>query len=46
MHTCTGVGDTILHAPRQWPQYRAPYFATFWLDPFGFMLEAVCHERG
>ena len=21
-----------------------PYFATFWIDPFGFMLEAVCHH--
>ena len=21
-----------------------PYFATFWLDPFGLMLEAVCHH--
>ncbi len=20
-----------------------PYFATFWLDPCGLMLEAVCH---
>lgn len=38
------VGDTILHAPREWPQYPPPYFATFWLDPFGFMLEAVCHH--
>jgi hypothetical protein len=21
-----------------------PDYATFWLDPFGFMLEAVCHR--
>jgi hypothetical protein len=24
-------------------QYPQPYFATFWLDPWGLMLEAVCH---
>jgi hypothetical protein len=23
-----------------WPNY----FATLWLDPFGFMIEAVCHH--
>lgn len=42
-HVCR-VGDTIVHAPREWPQYPSPYYATFWLDPFGFMLEAVCHQ--
>ena len=38
------VGSTVLHAPQEWPQYPPPYFATFWLDPFGIMLEAVCHH--
>jgi catechol 2,3-dioxygenase-like lactoylglutathione lyase family enzyme len=38
-----GAGSTILHPPQDWPQYPPPYYATFWLDPFGFMLEAVCH---
>jgi catechol 2,3-dioxygenase-like lactoylglutathione lyase family enzyme len=38
------AGSTVLHAPRDWPQYPPPYFATFWLDPFGIMLEAVCHH--
>jgi catechol 2,3-dioxygenase-like lactoylglutathione lyase family enzyme len=37
------LGGEILHEPREFPQYPPPYFATFWLDPFGFMLEAVCH---
>jgi catechol 2,3-dioxygenase-like lactoylglutathione lyase family enzyme len=37
-------GSTVLHAPQEWPQYPPPYFATFWLDPFGLMLEAVCHH--
>ena len=38
------AGSTVLHAPREWPQYPPSYFATFWLDPLGFMLEAVCHH--
>jgi catechol 2,3-dioxygenase-like lactoylglutathione lyase family enzyme len=39
-----GAGSTVLHPPQAWPQYPPPYFATFWLDPFGIMLEAVCHH--
>lgn len=38
-----GAGSTVLHEPREFPRYPPPYFATFWLDPFGLMLEAVCH---
>jgi catechol 2,3-dioxygenase-like lactoylglutathione lyase family enzyme len=38
------LGSEVLHPPREFPQYPPPYFATFWLDPFGFMLEAVCHH--
>jgi len=38
------LGGEVLHVPREFPQYPPPYFATFWLDPFGFMLEAVCHH--
>ena len=37
-------GGRVLHDPQHFPQYPPPYFATFWLDPFGFMLEAVCHH--
>jgi catechol 2,3-dioxygenase-like lactoylglutathione lyase family enzyme len=37
------LGNDILREPQEFPQYPPPYFATFWLDPFGFMLEAVCH---
>ncbi len=37
-------GGTVVHAPQEFPRYPPPYFATFWLDPFGFMLEAVCHH--
>ncbi|MEJ7893361.1 MAG: hypothetical protein WKF94_12045 [Solirubrobacteraceae bacterium] len=36
-------GDTVLHSPQDFPQYPPPYYATFWLDPHGFKLEAVCH---
>jgi catechol 2,3-dioxygenase-like lactoylglutathione lyase family enzyme len=36
-------GGEVLHEPQPFPQYPAPYFATFWLDPFGLMMEAVCH---
>jgi catechol 2,3-dioxygenase-like lactoylglutathione lyase family enzyme len=38
------LGGEVLYSPREFPQYPPPYFATFWLDPFGFMLEAVCHH--
>lgn len=38
------LGSEVLHPPQEFPQYPSPYFATFWLDPFGFMLEAVCHH--
>jgi catechol 2,3-dioxygenase-like lactoylglutathione lyase family enzyme len=37
-------GGQVLHEPQVFPQYPQPYFATFWLDPWGFMLEAVCHH--
>lgn len=40
-------GGEVLHPPQTFPQYPQPYFATFWLDPWGLMLEAVCHyDRG
>ncbi len=37
-------GDEVLHPPKEWPEYHEGYYATFWLDPHGFMLEAVCHR--
>ena len=39
-----GLGSEPLHEPRDFPQYPPPYHAAFWLDPFGIMLEAVCHH--
>jgi catechol 2,3-dioxygenase-like lactoylglutathione lyase family enzyme len=38
------LGSEIVHPPQDFPQYPPPYHATFWLDPFGFLLEAVCHH--
>ena len=36
------LGSEVVHPPQVFPQYRPYYFATFWLDPEGFMIEAVC----
>ena len=35
-------GGDVVHEPQPFPQYRPHYFATFWLDPEGIMLEALC----
>lgn len=37
-------GSPIVHEPKEWPQYHPGYYAVFWQDPDGFMLEAVCHR--
>jgi catechol 2,3-dioxygenase-like lactoylglutathione lyase family enzyme len=39
-----GLGGDVIHPPRPFPEYPPPYFATFWLDPMGLTLEAVCHH--
>ena len=36
------LGGEVVHAPQPFPQYRPHYYATFWLDPEGMMLEALC----
>jgi catechol 2,3-dioxygenase-like lactoylglutathione lyase family enzyme len=38
------IGGDVLHPPRTFPEYPPPYYATFWLDPMGLTLEAVCHH--
>lgn len=44
VHGCVvSLGGEVVHAPRAFPEYPQPYYATFWRDPFGFLLEAVCH---
>jgi catechol 2,3-dioxygenase-like lactoylglutathione lyase family enzyme len=37
-------GAEILDEPQEFPQYGEHCYATYWLDPHGFKLEAVCHE--
>lgn len=37
---------TVVFPPKEFAEYHPGYFATFWLDPFGHMLEAVCHGEG
>src|SRR4051794_39655926 len=34
------LGSEIVHPPQEFPQYHPGYYAVFWLDPEGFMLEA------
>jgi catechol 2,3-dioxygenase-like lactoylglutathione lyase family enzyme len=34
----------VLDEPREFPQYGPHCFATYWLDPHGIKLEAVCHS--
>ena len=44
VHELVGeIGLTSVIAPREFPEYPPPYYATFWEDIHGFMLEAVCH---
>ena len=43
-HLAASLGSEIVHEPAEWPQYPPPYYATFWRDPCGFLLEAVCHH--
>ena len=38
-----GQGAEIVHDPREFPEY-GQHYATFFLDPHGFMLEVVCHS--
>jgi len=37
-------GAVILDEPNEFPQYGEHCYATYWLDPHGFKLEAVCHS--
>jgi catechol 2,3-dioxygenase-like lactoylglutathione lyase family enzyme len=38
------LGNEIVRGPGVFPQYHENYYAVFWHDPHGFMLEAVCHR--
>ncbi|HEX2196558.1 MAG TPA: VOC family protein [Actinomycetota bacterium] len=39
-----GLGSDVLREPQLFPQYHADYYAAFWFDPHGFLLEIVCHK--
>ena len=38
------LGNAIIRGPRLFPEYHENYYAVYWHDPHGFMLEVVCHE--
>ncbi|MGH7687519.1 MAG: VOC family protein, partial [Candidatus Dormibacteria bacterium] len=38
-------GHEIVHEPKLFPEYNAHFYATFFLDIHGFMLEAVTYEK-
>ena len=38
------LGSEILFSPRLFPKYHENYYASFWFDPHGFLLEIVCHK--
>lgn len=38
-------GSEVVHAPRNFPEYGVHY-ATFFVDPHGFMIEVVSYEAG
>jgi catechol 2,3-dioxygenase-like lactoylglutathione lyase family enzyme len=39
------LGSDVLFSPRSFPQYHEHYYASFWFDPNGFLLEIVCHKQ-
>lgn len=39
------LGSEVIHAPQEFPQYHPGYYALFWYDPEGFMVEVVCHRN-
>ena len=38
------VDSEIVFSPRLFPEYHENYYAAFWYDPHGFLLEIVCHK--
>ncbi len=34
----------VVRRPRVFPEYGPHFYATYWLDPHGIVLEAVCHN--
>lgn len=40
-----GKSHEILHEPKLFPEYHPRFYATFFVDAHGFMLEAVTYEE-
>jgi catechol 2,3-dioxygenase-like lactoylglutathione lyase family enzyme len=38
-------GHEIVHAPQRFPEYHDRFYATFFLDLHGFMIEVVSYEE-
>jgi catechol 2,3-dioxygenase-like lactoylglutathione lyase family enzyme len=38
-------GGNAIREPQELPQYHEGYYAAFWQDPHGFLLEVVCHRE-
>jgi len=38
------LGSDVIFEPQLFPKYHDNYYASFWHDPHGFMLEIVCHK--
>ena len=38
-------GGTSVREPQELEQYHPGYYAAFWQDPHGFVLEVVCHKE-
>lgn len=38
-------GHEVVHEPRLFPEYNERFYATFFLDMHGFMLETVTYEK-
>ncbi len=43
--TGPGFGGAVLPKPQTFTQYPQPYFATFWLDPWGLMARGRVPSR-
>lgn len=39
-----GKGGPSIREPQELPQYHEGYYAAYWLDPEGFLVEVVCHR--
>ncbi len=43
---CFGRGGEVRGTPKALPEFGPHYYATYFLDPHGFMIEVASHEPG